>query len=262
MIRKIFSTLYSKRLLWQRWLGIMLVTSMITSCSPAALSPFLFLGGSSARQLSYYENRYRTTFQLAPRPAATTQAAAELYLQRYQPGPLPRVFQHSTLYDRTGKPIVDLFEEGRRRWVSLAQISPNLLTAIIATEDASFYTNPGIDAKRLVAALIQNAQRADIVSGASTITMQLARQLFFAPAERFTPSVDRKINEIFLAGELTDLFSKDELLEMYLNLIYFGHLAYGPEAAAQLYFGKAAATLSLPLKQRRQKAAGSRIQDK
>lgn len=203
------------------------------------------VGEGSARQFSYYENRYSTTYQLAPRPAASPQAAAEAYLQKYQPGPLPRVFQHTTLYDRTGKPMLDLFDEGRRRWVPLTQISPNLLKAIIATEDSTFPTNPGIDAKRLVAALVQNFRQSDIVSGASTITMQLARQLFFPPAERFAQSIDRKINEVFLARDLTELYSKDELLEMYLNLIYFGHLAYGPEAAAQLYFGKAAADLTM-----------------
>lgn len=245
MIQNFYPTLYlpsaAKRCLY----GLIFVSWIITGCSSASLSPLFFLGDSSARQLVYYENRYKSTFQIAPRPAVGTQEAAELYLQRFQPGPLPRVFQHSTLYDRTGKPIIDLYEEGRRRWVPLTQISPDLLRAVIATEDASFYTNAGVDTKRLVAAVVQNAQRSDIVSGASTITMQLARQLFFSPTERFTQSIDRKINEIFLARELTELFSKDELLEMYLNLIYFGHLAYGPEAAAQVYFGKSAATLTL-----------------
>ncbi|MEZ4734297.1 MAG: transglycosylase domain-containing protein [Caldilineaceae bacterium] len=238
--------LRSGQRIWQCLLWLLVISSIMTGCSSASLSPLLFFGDSSARQLVYYEERYTTTYQVAPRPGASVQEAAELYLQRYQPGPLPRIFQHSTLYDRTGKPIIDLYEEGRRRWVPLTRISPNLLRAVIATEDASFYTNPGIDARRLAAAVIQNAQRSDIVSGASTITMQLARQLFFPPAERFAQSLDRKINEIFLARDLSEHFSKDELLEMYLNLIYFGHLAYGPEAAAQVYFGKSAADLTLP----------------
>lgn len=245
MIRRFYPKLSRKLLLWKYGLWLMVLITITTSCSSASLSPFLFLGDGSARQFSYYENRYATTYQLAPRPAALPQAAAELYLQKYQPGPLPRVFQHTTLYDRTGKPMLDLFDEGRRRWVPLTQISPNLLKAVIATEDSTFYTNSGIDAKRLVAALVQNMQRSDIVSGASTITMQLARQLFFPPAERFAQSMDRKINEIFLARDLTDLYSKDEILEMYLNLIYFGHLAYGPEAASQLYFGKSASALNM-----------------
>ncbi|MBX3013979.1 MAG: transglycosylase domain-containing protein [Caldilineaceae bacterium] len=203
------------------------------------------MSGGAAYQVSYFESRYAETYQLSPRPASSTQASAEYYLQQYQPGPLPRVFQHTTLYDRTGKSIIDIFDEGRRQWVPLSKMSPHLLNAVIATEDSTFYTNAGIDAKRLAAALMQNARRGDIVSGASTITMQLARQLFYLPADRFAQTLDRKINEVFLARDLTDLFSKDEILEMYLNLIYFGHLAYGPEAAAQVYFGKSAADLSL-----------------
>lgn len=226
-----------------QWL--LALACVITGCSSSSFSPLLLSGDAVARQLTYYEQRYTTTYQISPRPSGDPQAAAEHYLQRYQPGPLPRVFQHTVLYDRAGKLIAEFYDEGRRTWAPLTQISPNLLKAIIATEDASFYTNEGIDTRRLVAAVIQNARSNEIVSGASTITMQLARQLFYPPAERFAQTLDRKINEIFLARDLTDLFSKDEILEMYLNLIYFGHLAYGPEAAAQVYFGKSAANLTL-----------------
>ncbi len=239
------SSLISKPLHWKHTLWLILVVGLTAGCSTTSLSPVFLFGDGSTRQLNYYENRYATVYQLSPRPADTTQEAAERYLQRYQPGPLPRVFQHSTLYDRTGQKLIDLYEEGLRRWVPLSQISPNLISAVIATEDATFYTNPGIDTKRMVAAIAQNVQQSDIVSGASTITMQLARQLFYPPAERFAQTMDRKINEVFLARDLTALYSKDELLEMYLNLIYFGHLAYGPEAAAQVYFGKSAADLSM-----------------
>jgi len=196
-------------------------------------------------QIDRLYQQYQQAYQLTPRPDGTPQGVAEAYLRRYQPGPLPRVFQHTTLYDRNGVWLADFIDEGRRRWVSIDAISPDLINAMVATEDASFYTNHGIDAKRLVGALLQNAQRGGIVSGASTITMQLARQLFFEPEARFSQTLERKVNEVFLAKELTDLYSKDEILEMYLNLIYFGHLAYGPEAAAQVYFGKSAATLTL-----------------
>lgn len=226
-------------------LWLIAVASLLAGCSSSSFSPFVFSGDTVARQLAYYESRYTTTYQVAPRPEGDPQAVAEAYLQRYQPGPLPRVFQHTVLYDRTGIPFAELYDEGRRTWVPLTRMSPDLLRAVIATEDATFYTNEGIDTRRLVAAVIQNARSNNIVSGASTITMQLARQLFYPPAERFTQSIDRKINEIFLARDLTDHFSKDEILEMYLNLIYFGHLAYGPEAAAQVYFGKPAADLTL-----------------
>lgn len=132
MIRNFCSTLFLKPVRWRRLLWLTLLIGVTTSCSSASLSPFVFLGGGSAYQLSYYEERYAATYQLSTRPAPTTLASAEYYLQRYQPGPLPRVFQHSVLYDRTGKPIMDLFDEGRRQWVSLAQISPDLLKAVIA----------------------------------------------------------------------------------------------------------------------------------
>ncbi len=80
-------------------------------------------------------------------------------------------------------------------------------------------------------------RRAQVVSGASTITMQLARNLFMGPDQRYAQSMDRKLLEAGLAQELTTLFRKDELLEMYLNLLNYGHLTYGPEAASQVYFG-------------------------
>ena len=82
-----------------------------------------------------------------------------------------------------------------------------------------------------------------MVAGATTITMQLARNLFLPPDQRFNRSLDRKITEALLALDLTRLFTKDEILEMYLNMAYFGHLAYGPEAAARTYFGKGRRTI-------------------
>ena len=99
--------------------------------------------------------------------------------------------------------------------------------------------------RRASVAALGNAQQGDVVSGASTITMQLARNLFLGDDQRYQQSMDRKMLEAGLAQEVTSLFSKDEILEMYLNLLNYGHLAYGPEAAAQVYFGKSATDLSL-----------------
>jgi len=192
-----------------------------------------------------YVDHYNAEFVLRPRPAASAQAAAEAYTARYQPGPTPRIFQSSYLYDREGKFIAELLDEGRRTWVPLAKISSHLRDAVVATEDGSFYKNTGVDALRVVGAFVQNAQSGGITSGASTITMQLARNLFFEPERRFDQSMDRKVFEILMAHDLTDLFTKDEILEMYLNIVYFGHRAYGPEAAAWTYFGKTAATLNM-----------------
>ncbi len=187
---------------------------------------------------------YTATYQLAPRPPGDLQAVAEAYLRRYQPGAEPRVFESSYVYDRKGRLLAELFDEGRRIWVPLSSISPDLVRAIVATEDATFYTNSGVDRRRVVGALLRNLGNPNQLSGASTITMQLARNLFMPPAERFAPTLDRKVNEVLLAQELTELFTKDEILELYLNLAYFGHLAYGPEAAARTYFGKSAIALT------------------
>jgi len=183
--------------------------------------------------------------RLGPRPEGSIKTVVEHYLQQYQPnGSLPKLFETTRLYDRNGVLLAEFFEEGRRTWVTLDQISPALISATVATEDASFFTNRGVDSRRIVGAAIQNVQAQSITSGASTITMQLARNLFLAPDERFEQTIDRKLYEIGLAHDLTILFNKDELLEIYLNLVNYGHLAYGPEAAAQVYFGKSAVDLT------------------
>lgn len=186
-----------------------------------------------------------TPKQLGERPAPTVKDAVEIYLQRYQPGPLPRVFETTRITDRHGALLAELWDEGRRTWIPLSAVSQHLLDATIATEDATFYANVGIDPARIAGAALQNAQQGSVQSGASTITMQLARNLFIGPDERYRESMDRKMLEAGLAQELTTLFSKDELLEMYLNLLNYGHLAYGPEAASRVYFAKPAAELTL-----------------
>ena len=149
--------------------------------------------------VTHYLSKYKADFQLEPRPQGGTQAIAEAYLRRYQPGPEPRVFQSSIVYDRRDRVLAELFDEGRRTWVPLARISPYLLDAVIATEDGSFFQNEGVDPRRLVGALVQNTQGDGVVAGASTITMQLARMLFLPPDERFSRSLDRKVNEVLLA---------------------------------------------------------------
>ena len=180
------------------------------------------------------------------RPASRLPAVVESYLQKYQPGPLPRLFQTTYMYDRNGVQLAELFEEGRRTWVALNRVSTELIDATIATEDDSFYSNFGIDPLRMAAAAWQNQQGGRIISGASTITMQLARNLFLGPEDRYDPTMDRKLLEVGLAQELTGSYTKAEILEMYLNLLNYGNLAYGPEAAAQTYFNKSAAELELP----------------
>jgi len=182
---------------------------------------------------------------IGPRPALELAAVVEAYLQQYQPGPMPRLFQTTYLYDRNGTLLAEIYGEGRRTWARLDRISPYLINATIATEDATFLTNTGIDPARIAGAALQNMEGGGVVSGASTITMQLARNLFLGYEERYDQNLDRKILEVGLAGELTSAYTKEEVLEMYLNLLNYGNLTYGPEAAARTYFNKSAADLTL-----------------
>jgi 1A family penicillin-binding protein len=120
-----------------------------------------------------------------------------------------------------------------------------LRQAVVATEDASFYENPGVDGWAILRSAWLNLRSGQIVSGASTITQQLARNLLMSPEERYEQTLTRKLREAILAWRITHRYTKDEILTLYLNEIYFGNLAYGVEAAAQTYFGKHARDLDL-----------------
>ncbi len=156
-------------------------------------------------------------------------------------------FETTRIYDRNGNILYEILDPnaGRRTYVRLDEISPYLVAATIATEDKSFYSHPGFDWLAIVRAFWQNTQEGDIASGASTITQQLARILLLQPEERFEQSYMRKVREALLAAEITRRYSKDEILELYLNEIFYGNLAYGIEAAAETYFNTSAATLDM-----------------
>jgi 1A family penicillin-binding protein len=156
-------------------------------------------------------------------------------------------FQTTRILDRNGQPLYEILDPtaGRRTYVPLEDISPNLVAATIATEDKEFYSNPGFDPIAIVRALWQNYITDGEGGGASTITQQLARALLLSPEERAERTYSRKTREIILAAEITRRYSKDEILELYLNEIYYGNLAYGAEAAAETYFGKSVENLTL-----------------
>lgn len=156
-------------------------------------------------------------------------------------------FETTRILDRNGQVLDEILDPnaGRRTYVPLSRISPLLVAATIATEDSGFYSHPGFDVFAIARAFWQNYQSGETVSGASTITQQLARILLFSPEERVEQSYDRKMREAILAAEITRLYSKDEILELYLNEIYFGNLAYGAEAAAETYFNTRVDQLTL-----------------
>ncbi|RME61144.1 MAG: LysM peptidoglycan-binding domain-containing protein [Caldilineae bacterium] len=231
-----------------RWLGrtcgwLLLVVMFLAGCEAPPPPPVQRPVAVVMRTYTRFEDPLA---HVDRRPGEPPKDAVERYLQTFQPGAaLPRIFETTFIRDRNGVLLAELFDEGRRTWVGLDAVSPFLIDATIATEDASFYINDGVDPRRIAGAAWQNFEADDVVSGASTITMQLARNLFLLPERRYDQALERKSLEIELARTLNRLFTKDELLEMYLNLINYGHLAYGPEAAARIYFGKPAAALTL-----------------
>ena len=156
-------------------------------------------------------------------------------------------FETTRFYDRNDQVIYEMIDPnaGRRTYTSLEKISPFLIAATISIEDKEYYNHPGFDILALGRALFQNYTSGEVVSGASTITQQLARTLFFTPEERVEVTYRRKAREIILSSEMTRRYSKDEILELYLNEINYGNLAYGIEAAAETYFNTTADKLNL-----------------
>jgi penicillin-binding protein 1C len=157
-------------------------------------------------------------------------------------------FETTRILDRNGNILYEILDPnaGRRTYISLDKISPYLVAATIATEDKDFYSHPGFDPIAILRALWNNVTSGgEEGGGASTITQQLARTLLLSPQERSQRTILRKTREIILAAEITRQYSKDDILELYLNEIYYGNLAYGIEAAAETYFSKSANQLTM-----------------
>ncbi len=154
-------------------------------------------------------------------------------------------FETTRIYDRNGTLLYEKQpDEGVREYLQLKDIPKSLIDATLSAEDPTFFDNQGVDPNAVMRAVYINLSGKGS-SGASTITQQVARLLYLPPEERSTISFDRKINEMFLAIKLTEKFSKQEILEKYLNTIYYGNLAYGIQAAAKGYFGKDAKDLTV-----------------
>lgn len=155
-------------------------------------------------------------------------------LERYTPSLITRIF------DVRGELIAELFEE-RRSVIPLPDIPLDFQRAMIAIEDNNFYTHWGIDLRGIMRATWANFKARRTVQGGSTITQQLAKNIFLTRARTF----DRKIKELLLTLQIEKNFSKDEILQLYVNQIYFGTGAYGIEAAAKAFFDKTAQQLNL-----------------
>ncbi len=151
--------------------------------------------------------------------------------------------QSSKLYDSQGQLIYTFHGTENRTIVPLDEISTDLKQAVVAAEDRAFHTHPGVSLKGIVRAAFSNVKEGDIGQGASTITQQYARTFATVGKER---TFARKLREATMAVKIERVYSKDKILEFYLNTVYFGRGAYGAEAAAQTYFKKPAKDLNLP----------------
>jgi penicillin-binding protein 1C len=151
------------------------------------------------------------------------------------------------IYDRNGQILYEILppEGGRNTALDLAAIPQHCQQAVIATEDANFYDHPGVDMIGVARAVWINLRGGEVLAGGSTITQQVARNLLFTPEQRAERSLRRKLRESILAIRLQSVYSKEDILALYLNQSYFGNLAYGIQAAAQAYFAKSAVELSL-----------------
>ena len=151
------------------------------------------------------------------------------------------------ILDRHGRLLYEVIDPRRGKYqpVPLSAIPQACRNAVIATEDSRFYEHPGFDVWAIARAIWLNIRERRIVSGGSTITQQVVRNLLLSPAERQERTLLRKLREIWLAWRLTAIYTKDEILALYLNRSYFGHFAYGIEAAARAYFGKPSDQLDL-----------------
>jgi len=153
----------------------------------------------------------------------------------------------SKIYDRQGRLLFEMPPpySGRHSPIALSEVPEALQQAVVATEDATFYQNPGVDGWAILRAAWINLRGGEVLSGGSTLTQQLARNLLLSPDERYERTLTRKLREAVLAWRLDARYSKDQILELYLNETYYGNMAYGVEAAAQAYFGKPVRDLDL-----------------
>lgn len=156
-------------------------------------------------------------------------------LESFRPSSVTRIYSSDQVL------LAELYAE-RRDVVPLSEVPDYLKTALITTEDRTFYTHSGVDLKGVLRALIKDVRARKFVEGASTITQQLAKTLFLTNRK----TVGRKLKEALLAFQLERRYTKNEILERYLNQVYFGSGAYGIQSAAALFFGKQARELTLP----------------
>jgi membrane peptidoglycan carboxypeptidase len=183
-------------------------------------------------------------------PAAATGRAVQEFAEEFSKIgadvdlAFPRIPERSTIYAKDGSVLATLYLNENREIVRLERVNDVARDAVLAIEDARFYDHPGLDFQGIVRALVSNVRAGQIEQGASTITQQLARNVFATIGTEET--LARKIHEARVAMRLEEMYSKEEILELYLNEVYFGRGVYGIGTAAEYYFGTTPRRLTLP----------------
>ncbi|MCC7451914.1 MAG: transglycosylase domain-containing protein [Anaerolineae bacterium] len=174
-------------------------------------------------------------------------------IQRYDaqiaalPNSVQAQSQSARILDATGRILYQLNDPnlGARIYVPLNKIAPEMIAATVSIENERFYEDPGFDVVAIARAVLENLRTSGAGGGASSITQQLTRALILNPGAAQERTASRKITEIIVSSEVARRYTKSQIIEYYLNTIYYGNLAYGVEAAAQTYFGKHANELNL-----------------
>lgn len=178
----------------------------------------------------------------------TTVSCAQLRdLPRLDAGSLNKIklAQSSKIYDADGNLVTTLHGEQNRTIIPLARIPKHVQHAVVAIEDERFYDHEGVDLKAVIRAFLTNATSGEVREGGSTITQQLVKNTIIAPGGQAEKTLERKIHEAALSRQLEKELTKDQILERYLNTVYFGEGAYGVQAAARTFFGKNTSRLDL-----------------
>ncbi|MBR6668708.1 MAG: PBP1A family penicillin-binding protein [Clostridia bacterium] len=160
--------------------------------------------------------------------------------QRLDPGKLTNLAETGAIYDKDGNYVTTLVGRENRTVIDTSTLPRHVVDAFLAAEDLRFYKHPGFDVIRILGAVVNNVKSGDFDQGASTITQQLVKLSHLSSQK----TIARKLEEIWLALQMEQLYSKEQILDLYLNYIYFGQGAYGIQAAAQVTFGVDAAELS------------------
>ena len=153
--------------------------------------------------------------------------------QTIDPSRLEQLAQKGAIYDRDGRYVTTLVGKENRTVIAIETLPRHVVDAFLAAEDLRFYKHPGFDVTRILGAVVSNVRSGGYAQGASTITQQLVKLSHLSSQK----TIARKLEEVYLAWQLEQMYDKDEILEMYLNFIYFGQGAYGVQAAAEVTFG-------------------------